>query len=442
MSTHTDPVRCQRGKLEELMEGQLESMAKVQVVTKQKKKAIEPEILNEGRELDADNCHSEQIMMLCEQELENITDMTFCEAVLNEDACAFVSNWIDNGTLDYVETIDFSGARMPCTGLASILTSLSGIEDLELDVLKLDGCTKAEGSTFESIGEIGRSKTLRILSLADLWIDDVACLTLSQGVVNGGNLTVLTLDGNCIGEDGAAYLTEVMRGLSSLRRLEINHNRLCDGGASKLLNCLPLSEHLSHLGMGANGIHNLKTVTDDSLMTAGLRTLCMRDNHLNVPGSVELSRLLRNASGVTALYLSNNLIGSDGLCVILAALTESTNSIRCLDVSHNMIKHTGCIDVAQFVAEPTCKLLKLDLSGNPIGDEGLMVIDEALEVATSLRFLTLTDCEIEGNSYTVNTKSGSTVQIDIDTTENAEDDESSSDSSDTDDVSDVDEIDI
>ena len=441
MDTHVDPVRHQRGSIEEMMEKQLKSMEKVQVVSKQKKKAIEPEVLNEGRELDADGCYPEQIIAMDETELENVTDITFCDAVLDEEACTVVRDWIDNGTLDYVETIDFSGARIPCTGLSTILTSLSENEDIELDILKLDGCTKAEVTTFEAIGEVGRSKTLRILSLSDLWIDNIACLTLSQGVVNGGNLTILTLDGNCIGEEGATFLTEVMRGLSSLRRLEVNHNRLCDAGAAKLFNCLPLSEHLSHLGIGANGIHNMKNVSDEALTTSGLRTLCLQDNHLNVPGSVELSRVLRNACGVTALYLSNNLIGSDGLCVILASLMESNNSVRCLDVSQNEIGHTGCIDVAQFIAEPNCKLLKLDLSGNRIGNDGLMVIDEALESSVSLRFLTLADCDIDGKSYTTTTTSGSVVQIDIEVTNNL-DDESSSSVTESDDISDVDEIDL
>ncbi|KAJ9445605.1 RAN GTPase-activating protein 1 [Diplonema papillatum] len=207
---------------------------------------------------------------------------------------------------------------------------------------------------------------------------------------------------------------------------------LVDEGAAKLLNCLSVCAlHISHLGLGANGIRSLSDVSMDAFRGNELRMLSLRDNHLGVDGSLDLAQRLRNAENLTALYVSNNSISDDGLRYLLASLTPHSDAalqptisgVRCLDASSNGIGKKGCAEFAAFVALPGVRLLKLDLSFNPgIGDDGLTILDEPLADAPSLRHLTLLSCGVQDTkSYTVETRSGYTVRVELDDAEEVSD---------------------
>ncbi|KAJ9444823.1 hypothetical protein DIPPA_16707, partial [Diplonema papillatum] len=229
---YVPPHKRERKTVEDILNDQAQAFEKAAdaLVSRRKAKrapaAPEPEI-RDGDELWAEGCGGAQLVCLNKAELAEVVDLKLSESVLDADTCGVLARWTEEGCFDQVESIDLAAARVDPGGLEQWLAAIFARFDvIPLDSFVLDGCTRPHQQLVEAFADTARVRTLRSLSLADLWLDDVDCLTLSQGLVdNGGCLTDITLDGNRIGPEGAAHLVEVLRSSPALRRVDLNHNR-------------------------------------------------------------------------------------------------------------------------------------------------------------------------------------------------------------------------
>eukprot|EP00756_Hemistasia_phaeocysticola_P033788 Hpha_TRINITY_DN16482_c0_g3::TRINITY_DN16482_c0_g3_i1::g.163362::m.163362 len=374
-------------------------------------------VSQDGDQLCGDGCSASQLCSLDPDTLEEVTDVSICESELGEQGCAKLGEWVLDGKIPELESVDLSSSTAGPAGVAKLCNALAkGAPCLE--VLTLDGSFKQDEPSCEAlVSLLADSPKLRELSLFSCFFDDVSTLAIAQGMVNAVALEQLSLDWNMIGPEGALALAEAMRGNWSLRRLDLGHNRLLDAGAATLLSMLDRATRIQQLGLDSNGIRSLEGARPDCLCTSGLRTLVLNGNHLGPSGATTLATLLKTGtSSLTALYLSKNSLGDDGTSVILAALTEmGAMGIKSLDIAGNGLTVVGAAYVADFMKDERSRLVRLDMRGNPIGEEGWDVLRGALPGAVSLRWLTVRNCGLgdEVRSQVVRTPQGDRVRIDV-----------------------------
>jgi Ran GTPase-activating protein (RanGAP) involved in mRNA processing and transport len=197
---------------------------------------------------------------------------------------------------------------------------------------------------------------------------------------------------------------------------------LGDQGASIISSALSMENNGTHhhtnlrvLDLGFNDIGDLGAHAIALHAVAGnytLQKLYLAGNRIETKGAISLGAGILHGTGVKALHLSANRIGSDGLKAISGAIVKNdekmallalnttvtaTNtmedivSVRGMDELH--ISSTG-IDSKGFLAVPsllltTSTLKTLCLSNNNLGDQDIIVMSQALSHNTLVPLQTL-----------------------------------------------------
>lgn len=134
---------------------------------------------------------------------------------------------------------------------------------------------------------------------------------------------------------------------------------------SELLSHLDLSDllfdfpHLSHLDLKF-GARDLGMDYDKSLFG------------MTLSDSVSLSKLLCHSSSINRLNLSENLLGDEGVLLLMAGLHPSANrTLTSLDLSHNKIGDIGARKLAQLLDGSTGGTSASNVANNNNGMDGL-----------------------------------------------------------------------
>jgi Ran GTPase-activating protein (RanGAP) involved in mRNA processing and transport len=133
--------------------------------------------------------------------------------------------------------------------------------------------------------------------------------TISLCLPRAKTLEVLCLSGCGITETGAAELAKGLARNTSLRRLNLDHNRIKDKGLLELASVLP---HRSLTALSANN----NGITDASLGAVGLtqvNELHLKNNMISNKGALALAQNLDNGSSrITWLSLQGNNVTTKG----------------------------------------------------------------------------------------------------------------------------------
>ncbi|KPI91757.1 Tonsoku-like protein [Papilio xuthus] len=125
------------------------------------------------------------------------------------------------------------------------------------------------------------------------------------------------------------------------------------------------------------------------------RRIALGDNTLSTLQIRPLFRALTHQTHITAIMLSRNNLGDDGMKYLTDAICTMKN-LSHLDVSYNNISEEGMKIFLQIFEKPTrfCQALdEIILNGNPIGDIGFKCIIKLTQYLR-LKTLKLNDCKI------------------------------------------------
>ena len=215
---------------------------------------------------------------------------------------------------------------------------------------------------------------------------------LLNQVVN--KLETLNLDGNKLDSESCAILAHVIPHMPHLKKLNLSHNLIGQGGAVPLIR--------------SQTAHN------------SLKELVLEETGIGVEDCRALSKLLSSSTSLKRLYIGINDLPPEGVELIISGLEQNTSLERLIMwysyFSHQNTKslasvlrtnHTlvhlnlgGCdidSDGACQLASALCtndKLQELGLSGNPVGVVGATAFAEMLLKNKSLKMLSIRDNSI------------------------------------------------
>lgn len=299
------------------------------------------------------------------------------------------------------------------------LEAIGTIVNLEDLVLKQCGLTPNLMAPLASNG-LKPLTALQQLNLSDNpKIGPRGCQQLSDYLGQAKHLVSLDLSNIKMSRFGA----QALQLPATLQQLDLSHNEIGQDGIWKL------TESLSKLPLHSLNVSYNNILDDGCLEVAHvlqptMTTLHLSGNNISDFGISKLSEALRD-SNLEELYLNHNQIGDEGITALsenalspsLGDCTESEHedgeedepgtetesssmALQVLDLSFNRIGNDGCMVLAEALAETNC-LTTLDLSHNDIGDEGAGSLVELLDDMTHLRNLPLQGNPISSARYNI-----------------------------------------
>lgn len=191
---------------------------------------------------------------------------------------------------DVLESLNLDHNRIGNSGASALFSCLetnNAMQVLRLGHNKI-GVLGSAGIT----NLLNSNHGLRVLDLSDAKVSDKDIVRL----VRLGNLTVLNLKHNRVGNEGLLRLAMLVDSNPTLTSLDLSHNQIFSSGAAKLAAGLESNSALTHVDLEGNQIG------DD--------------------GAAQLAKMLETNTTLTRLLLGQNVIGNVGAAKLHAVLAH------------------------------------------------------------------------------------------------------------------------
>eukprot|EP00913_Durusdinium_trenchii_P009564 g8987.t1 len=281
------------------------------------------------------------------------------------------------------------------------LTPDRGAQDMRLTDLGNEGCIQvAEG--------LKVSQALQHLDLSYNQIYDRGGVALADALRQNRSLQdlllrtnqlgdaglVLSLDLNCIKNQGAADLAQALTVNRSLLILRICSNEIGEQGAVALADALRQNCTLQQLIASSNLFGQHGATALGSALRHGaqqLQTLDLRSNGLGDPGVIALAEALRQNNSLQTLVVGNNHVQRAGAEALAEALkdepTRSTRSnpeLGALAVGRRThltkdIGDIGTTALTNALKDPNCSLQQLGVASVELTPSGRATMSEVME---------------------------------------------------------------
>lgn len=161
------------------------------------------------------------------------------------------------------------------------------------------------------------------LYLQNTSMGDLGAAAIAQGLVYNRYLTVLSLTGCCITNEGAKFISNMLRRNHILERLDLRKNRIGDRGAQDLLASICDQAHptLTSLNLSENLLTDLSLL--GLLTLEPLKEIYLGNNSITDRGALDLARLCLNSSSIERLHVPGNCMTQQrGIQAILLYLPD------------------------------------------------------------------------------------------------------------------------
>ena len=320
--------------------------------------------------------------------------------------------------------------------LADVISSNTGLEELSLSnknfkssaILLLEALSEIStlkrldlssnnmsGAVVNELARVIKSNaSLEILNLSNNNLQSPITVIL-EALKGIETLKTLNLGGNNMSEDVADYLVDVitknihlkelhllnnnlqesvavvlqaLKGISYLKRLDLNGNNMSGIVANDLANVIINNPCLQSLDLSGNNLQSSAIVIFQALKEiSSIKHLLLNDNNMSEEVVHDLADVIRNNICLEALALLGNNLKSSSV-VILRALTE-ISTLKNLDISSNNMTGVVADELANVIKHNT-SLEILVLSNNNLGSSAVVVL-EALKDISTLQILHLGD---------------------------------------------------
>ena len=266
---------------------------------------------------------------------------------------------------------------------------------------------------------------LKILSLTDNLISELAAADLANAIGRNSGLEKLYLDDNFLGTEGIASITSSIEKLTKLNVLRFKNNKFQAHKLPdiKLYNVITNNQSLENVCFDNNqlsttimrkvaqalvgksqlkifGVSNCgitkeaaSSVADIITSSTKLMKLQISDNALLTEGLDVISAALKTVTTLTKLYISNNNITEQAADGIAEAINNNP-SLQVLDIGNNLLLTSGIIKIAKALSK-ICKLEELWMNNNYVTEEAAGEIAAAITSNTKLMKLQLDNNSLE-----------------------------------------------
>ena len=238
----------------------------------------------------------------------------------------------------------------------------------------------------------------KILSGIEIFNLSSNCLTSQSAtaissVIQKGNLTMLGLSCNNLGESGISEISQALKLNSTLKTLTLSLNDIGINGAISLALSLSHNHTLERLYISNNNIMDdgIMAISECFKITSGNNLTCIKSldisaNCLTSHSSTAITTIIQEGA-LVSLTLSYNKIGENGAYEISKAL-QTNLTLKRLSLSSNNIGVRGALSIAVALCH-NYTLENLDISRNEILDDGAIAIAECLKTNKTLRSLSI-----------------------------------------------------
>eukprot|EP00471_Norrisiella_sphaerica_P012190 CAMPEP_0184494414 /NCGR_PEP_ID=MMETSP0113_2-20130426/28671_1 /TAXON_ID=91329 /ORGANISM="Norrisiella sphaerica, Strain BC52" /LENGTH=409 /DNA_ID=CAMNT_0026880161 /DNA_START=22 /DNA_END=1248 /DNA_ORIENTATION=- len=220
-----------------------------------------------------------------------------------------------------------------------------------------------------------RSFSLEDLNLRGNSIGRLGCNSIIQTLnqMGGGNIDMLVLADNPIGDDAIIFLASLLATDPVLETLDLSNVEAGTVALVHLANALQTNTKLRVLNID----RPRKADQNDEETT------------------IHLAKALRCNNKIRELSLAKHRMRTHGTMWLMEYITTWNNSVTTLNLSANQIPADGAVHIAKALADSSCKLQTLNLASNRLTDEGAFALAEALKKNSSLTDLDLSFASIE-----------------------------------------------
>lgn len=186
-----------------------------------------------------------------------------------------------------------------------------------------------------------------------------------------------------VSNEHASIIVEKLAGNEYLKVLRIADNYfLSESGARQIATHLCPSL-LVELLLNGNSLQDMGALAISSLLPQlhKLHTLNVSHNHIGNVGAIAIAR---QAHRLRILDVSNNSISDDG-AQAMAQLVAASNHLERLYLNSNVITIGGMEAIARSLIENKSSLRELRVDSNPIGDDGIVLLAQALRRSKSIQ---------------------------------------------------------
>jgi len=229
---------------------------------------------------------------------------------------------------------------------------------------------------------------------------------VKMALAQNANLTVLKLGYNNIGDAGVTTLAAGIVAHRSLNLLDLGFNNIGDEGIRALAHSLQEAseEQRRALSNGGNN-NNINNNGGAVYGTSPLHTLYLAGNHIGEDGAIAIADFLRRGSRLRKLFLAGNRIGGEGVKAITEAILEQQESmngglwennaeIPAIEVIDSYAHRENAADAKNTFKSKFHGMQELYLGGTGMELTGCQAISRLLEKSSSLRVLSLPNCDI------------------------------------------------
>ncbi|XP_022804753.1 NLR family CARD domain-containing protein 3-like [Stylophora pistillata] len=113
-------------------------------------------------------------------------------------------------------------------------------------------------------------------------------------------------------------LTNILRTNTSMTKLDLSLNKICDDGAAALADCLKEKKSLTDLSLSSNEIGDAGAAALAKCLKENkcLRTLDLDENNISEAGAAALAECVKENSSLEKLYLNGNILREAGAAAL------------------------------------------------------------------------------------------------------------------------------
>ena len=227
---------------------------------------------------------------------------------------------------------------------------------------------------------LGRRVALARLELAGDDLSADAARALARGLEAVPRLSVLSLDACSIGADGAEALfaTGVPHVAGTLKELYLSENGMGPGSAAQLVAAMKGGARgVTNLGLQGNALGDAgaAALAKGFKHANGLTFLFLCNNSIADAGAAALAKAMRGAAGLKFFFASNNRVGDAGAAALADAL-GALPAVETLNLYANEIGDAGGAALAEAIGKLRT-LKKVDVRANKMGDAGRGAVQKA-----------------------------------------------------------------
>ena len=235
---------------------------------------------------------------------------------------------------------------------------------------------------------------LKVLDLEQSNIDEVAAFELGAILSCNNVLEQLWLSGNQLEITGAMFILNSLEHMSTLAVLDLSFNDISYQSADGVAAVIKSNPRLEQLWLDGNGLLDVgvKQICHALHCVTNLRILSLCSNGITDDAAEELSNAVFANNMLEDVSLGNNKLQSVGICKIIHSFNNLCQ-FRILDLVHNGVNKDAADELGVLISN--CYTLQsLYLSDNMLDTEGAIKIFESLKHKSKLQVLTLSNNNI------------------------------------------------